>query len=103
MLSNTLFFAAVLIFAIANIQYSGLVVTIRQHYAEYYESVGKPPALFMTPLNAGAAWSFLIYVTLGEFKDDEPPEQVVGALKLSRTLFLSALALLAFAIAATFI
>ena len=94
MLSTSLFFAAVLVFIIANIQYSGLVVTIR----EYYESIGSPPALFVTPLNAGAAWSFLIYVTLAEYKNDKPPEQIVSSLQATRATFLVAFLLLAWAI-----
>ena len=98
MLSTSLFFAAVLVFIIANIQYSGLVVTIRQHYQEYYESIGSPPALFVTPLNAGAAWSFLIYVTLAEYKNDKPPEQIVSSLQATRATFLVAFLLLALAI-----
>jgi len=103
MLSTSFFFAAVLVFIFANIQYSGLVVTIRQHYQEYYESVGSPPALFITPLNAGAAWSFLIYVTLAEYKKDTPPEQIVGSLRATRVTFLIAFSLLILAIAASFL
>ena len=103
MLSTSFFFAAVLVFVIASIQYAGLVVTIRQHYQEYYESIGKPPALFVTLLNAGATWSFLIYLTLGEFHDDEPPEQIVGSLKATRIMFLLGFFLVALAIIASFV
>jgi len=103
MLSNSFFFAAVLVLVIFSIQYAGLVVTIRQHYEEYYESIGKPPALFVTPLNAGAAWSFLTYVLLGEFKDGRPPEQILGSLRMARVLLLLALSLLVLALAASFV
>jgi hypothetical protein len=103
MLSNSLFFAAVLVLVIFSIQYAGLVVTIRQYYEDYYESIGKPPALFITPLNAGAAWSFMTYVVLGEFKDDKPPEQILGSLRVARVLLLLALSLLALALAASFL
>lgn len=103
MLSTSLFFAAVLVLVIFSIQYAGLVVTIRQHYEEYYENIGKPPALFITPLNAAAAWSFMIYVTLGEFKDDKPPEQILGSLRVARALSILALSLAALAIAASFV
>ena len=100
MLSNSFFFAAILVLVIFSIQYAGLIVTIRQHYEDYYESIGKPPALFITPLNAGAAWSFMTNVVLGEFKEDEPPEQILGSLRVARVL---ALSLLALALAASFV
>lgn len=103
MLSNLFFFAAVLVLVIFSIQYAGLIVTIRQHYEEYYESIGKPPALFITPLNVGAAWSFMTYIVLGEFKDDKPPEQILGSLRVLRVLLLLALSLLTLALAASFL
>lgn len=103
MLSNSLFFAAGLVLAIFSIQYAGLVVTIRQHYEDFYESIGKPPALFITPLNAGAAWSFMTYVVLGEFKDDKPPEQILSSLRVARVLLILALSLLVLALTASFL
>ena len=103
MVSTIFFFVALLVFLAANIQYSGLIVTIREHYGEYYERVGKPPVLFIGPLKVGAAWSFLTYVTLGEFKDDQPPEQVVGALQLSQRLFLLTFVLLLLAVGVSFV
>ena len=102
MVSNVLLGLAFLVFVAANIQYSGLIVTVREHYPDYYDHVGKPPALFIGPLNAGAALSFLTYVTLGEFKDDNPPEQIIEALVLSRRLFLTTFALLILALVASF-
>ena len=102
MLSTILFFSAFLVFIAANVQHSGLILTIRKHYAEFYEQVGKPPVLFMGPLSMGAAWSFLAYVILGEFKNDEPPEQVYDALMLSRRLFLTSFGILLLAIAVSF-
>lgn len=84
---------------IFSIQNAGLVVTIRQHYEEYYESIGTPPGLIITPLNAGGTWSFIIYVTFGEFKDDDPPEQVIGSLQVARVLMILALSLIALALA----
>ena len=103
MVSSSLFFAAVLVLVIFGIQYAGLVVTIRQHYGEYYESIGKPPVLFITPLNAGAAWSFITYLVLDEFKDDKPPEQVLGSLQAARLLLLLAMCLLILALASSFL
>lgn len=99
MLSTSLLLAAILIFVVANIQYSALVVTIRQHYPDYYERVGSPPAFMLTPLNVGSAWSFLTYVIFAEYKDDDPPQDLRGSLRSTRMTFLIAFLLLTLAIA----
>jgi len=103
MLSTILLILAALAFFAAGIQHAGLIVTIRAHYAEYYERVGKPPAIVLTPLNMGAALSFLAYIILGEFKRDEPPEQVIDALNITRHLFLATFVLLIAAVGVTFL
>ena len=98
MVSGLFFGAAFLMWILAHLYHYGLVVTIRDHYPDYYEVIGKPNTILHS---FARGWSFVWYVLLGRFNSDRTPEEILGELRISRFMFLSAITFLVISIAAS--
>jgi len=69
---------------VAGIQIGGLIKTIKDHYPQFYESLGSPPVFFVGPLSIGSAWRFWFYIISGSYRTDQVPTQVAGEFPLVR-------------------
>ena len=90
-----------LAFLAAGFQQTGILLTVREHYSDYYRHLNEPPVFFPNPMKIGAGLSFIFYIIAGEYKQDEVPEQVRPSFPIVRGLYLSSVGLVVLALLAS--